>query len=109
MSRNSKSKEKDDSRYKWFIQVFITTFILLITGCYSSVLGANILLKEENDKTIEYLNSLPIKRKDVVLSKIAASLIYISLMIIILMGFNYVSLLLSEDFNQKQFFLLVNC
>jgi len=40
-------------------------FVLLITGCYSSLLGANILLKEENDKTIEYLHSLPIKRNNI--------------------------------------------
>ena len=39
MSRNSKSKEKDDSRYKWFIQVFITTFILSICFSYISTYG----------------------------------------------------------------------
>lgn len=37
-------------------------FILLIIGCYSALLGSNIILKEENDKTIEYLNSFPIKK-----------------------------------------------
>lgn len=81
-------------------------FALLIIGCYSGMLGSNILLKEENDKTIEYLNTLPIKRKDIVLSKIVSGLIYIFLMIVILMGFNYICLLISEEFDQKQFFLL---
>ena len=81
-------------------------FVLLIIGSYSAMLGSNILLKEESDKTIEYLNSLPIKRKNIVLSKIFAGLIYISLMIILLLAFNYVALLLSEDFDQKQFLLL---
>ena len=31
--------------------------ILLIVGVYAGILGSNILVKEENDKTIEYLNS----------------------------------------------------
>ena len=42
-------------------------FALLLIGCYSGILGSNILLKEESDKTIEYLNSLPIKRSTIVL------------------------------------------
>ena len=33
-------------------------FVLLIIGSYSGIMGSNILLKEENDKTIEYLNSV---------------------------------------------------
>ena len=83
-------------------------FVLLIIGCYSGMLGSNILLKEENDKTIEYLSVLPIKRRNIVLSKITCGLIYISLMIVILMGFNYVCLFISEEFDQKQFFLFAH-
>ncbi|MBO5120153.1 MAG: multidrug ABC transporter permease, partial [Bacilli bacterium] len=50
-----------DSAYGWLkSEGFV--FVLLIIGCYAGILGSNILLKEENDKTIEYLNSLPIKR-----------------------------------------------
>ena len=50
-----------DSAYGWLkTEGFV--FILLIIGCYASILGSSILLKEENDKTIEYLNSLPITR-----------------------------------------------
>ena len=36
MSKNSKNKEKDHSKLKWFIQVFITTFILSICFSYIS-------------------------------------------------------------------------
>ena len=43
-------------------------FVLLITGIYSGILGSNILLKEESDKTIEYLNSVPVTRKNIVLN-----------------------------------------
>ena len=45
-------------------------FVLLISGIYSGILGSQILLKEENDKTIEYLNSLPITRSNIAFSKI---------------------------------------
>lgn len=81
-------------------------FVLLITGCYASILGSNILLKEENDKTIEYLNSLPIKRKNIVLSKVLVGVFYIVLMILSLSLFNFVGLSFSGDFNQKQYLLL---
>ena len=51
-------------------------FALLIIGAYSGILGSNILLKEENDKTIEYLNSVPVTRKKIAVSKIASGILY---------------------------------
>lgn len=94
-----------DTAYGWLkSEGFV--LILLIVGCYSAILGSNILLKEENDKTIEYLNSLPIKRNNIVISKIVSGLIYILLMIITLGIFNFIGLSLSGEFNQKQFILL---
>lgn len=82
------------------------TFILLITGLYSSILGGSILLKEENDKTIEYLGCLPIKRRSIITNKVIVSIIYILLMILVLGIFNYIALLLSGDFEYNQFILL---
>lgn len=81
-------------------------FVLLIVGLYSSILGSNIVLKEENDKTIEYLGSLPIKRTKIMSNKIIVSITYIFLMTIILGLFNYIALLISGDFNQKEYLLL---
>ena len=81
-------------------------FVLLITGIYSGILGSSILLKEENDKTIEYLNSLPITRNNIILSKITTSLIYIISMILILSIFNYIGLSISCDFDKKSYLLL---
>ncbi len=81
-------------------------FVLLITGIYSGILGSNVLLKEENDKTIEYLNSLPVTRKNIVISKVLSSIIYIILMIFILGLFNFIGLSLIEDFDKKLFILL---
>lgn len=94
-----------DTAYGWLkSEGFV--FVLLITGCYAGILGSNILLKEENDKTIEYLNMLPITRKDIVFTKAIVGVIYIFLMILFLTLFNYVGLTLSGDFDHKQFFLL---
>ena len=81
-------------------------FVLLIVGFYSSSLGANIVLKEESDKTIEYLGTLPIKRSKIMTNKIIVSISYIFLMVFILGVFNYIALLLSGDFNHKQYILL---
>lgn len=81
-------------------------FVLLITGIYSGILGSNILLKEENDKTIEYLNSVPVKRKSIVLNKIFCGITYIFLMVTILGIFNYIGLTLSEEFDIKTYILL---
>ena len=81
-------------------------YVLIIVGIYSSMLGANIVLKEENNKTIEYLISLPIKRSTIMTNKIVVSIIYIVLMILILALFNYIALLISGDFDQKQYLLL---
>lgn len=81
-------------------------FVLLITGIYSAILGSSILLKEENDKTIEYLNSVPVKRAHIVMSKVSASLIYIILMVFSLGVFNYTGLTLSGEFDVKSYWLL---
>jgi len=94
-----------DSAFGWLkSEGFV--FVLLIIGCYAGVLGSNILLKEEDDKTIEYLISLPIKRNDIIYNKILSGLIYIFLMVISLGIFNYICLSLSGDFDVKQYFLL---
>jgi ABC-2 type transport system permease protein len=81
-------------------------FVLLIIGFYSSMQGGTLLLKEENDKTIEYLESLPVKRNKIVTNKIVVGIAYIILMTLIIGLFNYVALLLSGDFNQKQYLIL---
>lgn len=81
-------------------------FVLLITGIYSGILGSNILLKEENDKTIEYLNSVPVTRKKIVINKILCGILYIILMVVSLGIFNFIGLSLSGDFDRKLYILL---
>jgi len=94
-----------DSAFGWLkTEGFV--FILLVIGCYSGIIGSNILLKEENDKTIEYLNNLPVKRKDIVISKMFCGIVYIILMVMFLAIFNYIGLSISEKFDIKLFVLL---
>ena len=96
-----------DSAFGWLkTEGFV--FILLITGIYSAILGSNILLKEESDKTIEYLNSVPVTRKNIVISKILCSFIYITLMIAIIGIFNFIGLSLSGDFDKKLYQTMYN-
>ena len=94
-----------DSAYGWLkSEGFV--FIILIICCYASILGSNILLKEESDKTIEYLGTLPIKRTNIVISKSLVGVINIVAITIIVGIFNYVGLALSGDFYKKQYILL---
>lgn len=94
-----------DSAYGWLkSEGFV--FILLITGSYATILGSQIVLKEESEKTIEYLNSLPVKRQNIMMSKFIVGIIYITCMVIIIGIFNYIGLTLSGDFNQKQYIYL---
>ena len=81
-------------------------FVLLVTGSYAGILGSNIVLKEENDKTIEYLNSLPVTRNQILWSKISSGLIYIISMVVLLGIFNFIGLTVSGEFDLKLFILL---
>ena len=94
-----------DSAYGW-LKSEGYVFVLLIIGCYSGLLGSMILLKEENEKTIEYLNGLPVKRNSIILKKAMVGLIYICLMILGLGVFNFIGLSLSGSFDKKQYLLL---
>ena len=64
------------------------------------------MLKEENDKTIEYLNSVPVTRKNIVFNKILCGIFYIILMILVIGIFNFIGLSLSGEFAKKLYILL---
>ncbi len=94
-----------DSAFGWLkTEGFV--FVFLITGIYSGILGSNILVKEESDKTIEYLNSVPVTRKKIVLNKIVCGILYIILMIVIVGIFNFIGLEFSGEFDRKSYLLL---
>lgn len=94
-----------DSAFGW-LKTEGFTFVLLITGIYGGILGSSILLKEENDKTIEYLNSVPVTRTKIVINKTLCGIIYIILMVLAVGIFNFIGLSLSGDFDKKTYILL---
>lgn len=81
-------------------------FILLITGCYSALLGSSIVLKEENDHTIEYLNALPITRSQIILKKYVSGLIYVIALVLCIALSNWLFLEFTEGVDFKAYWLL---
>lgn len=63
-------------------------YIVLMAGIHASMLGANIISKEERDKTAEFLMVKPVSRMTIITAKLFASLFNI-------MIFNLVTLVLS--------------
>ena len=77
----------------------------LIGSCFFAILGGTILLKEENDKTIDFLFSKPIKKSEIVTNKLATGLIYIFVFNIVISLTTLIGLNLSNDFNLNHWFL----
>lgn len=73
----------------------------LIGSCFFAILGGTILLKEQSDKTIEFLFSKPIKKSSIVTSKLLTGLIYIFIFNLIISLTTLIGLNLSNDFNFK--------
>lgn len=93
------------SAYGWLkTEGFV--FILLVTGCYASILGSTILLKEEDGRTIEYLATLPVKRSSIVLNKYLAGFVYTVGITVAIGIFNLIGLSISGDLETKQHLLL---
>lgn len=94
-----------DSAFGWLkSEGFV--LVLLVIGSYAGIIGSNILLKEESDKTIEYLNSLPVTRKKIAISKVLCGAFYVLLMVLLVGIFNFLGLSITESFDIKQFILL---
>ena len=72
------------------------TYLILILGLYSAILGANILTKEENDKTIEFLYSKPISRNKILFKKILCGIIYIVAIVLVNTIFNLIAMHISD-------------
>lgn len=91
--------------YNW-IQTEGYTFILIIGGLFSTFLGGTILLKEESEKTIDYLASKPVSRNRIISSKVLCGIIYISSLVLIIFIINFIGLTLSCDFSFKDLILM---
>lgn len=66
----------------------LSLYLLLLATVHASLLGANIIAKEERDKTTEFLLVKPVSRTQVITAKLLASLINIVV-------FNLVTLIFS--------------
>ena len=60
-----------------FYVTYFVYFIPIITGCYSIILGAKLLSKEEQNKTAEFLLSRPLSRTQIISSKLITFFIHI--------------------------------
>lgn len=84
-------------------------FITLIGSIYSGLLGSSILSKEEKDKTIEFLISKPIKRKDIVTSKILCGIVNIFIFNLLIFLTNLIGVSLTDDIIIKELLLISIC
>ncbi|MDD2180990.1 MAG: ABC transporter permease subunit [Bacilli bacterium] len=94
-----------DTMFGWF-KTEGYTFIVIFTCLYSAILGSNILLKEESDKTIDFLHSKPITRNNIVTSKIQCGLINIAIMFTVITVFNIIGMAISNNLQIKLLLML---
>ncbi len=94
-----------DSAYGWF-KTEGYTFLVLTGALYSAILGSTILLKEESDKTIEFLLSKPISRNNIVTSRIITGVFNILIFTFIVTIGNLIALNISGSLDISEFLLI---
>lgn len=94
-----------ESAFGWFrTEGFV--FLTLLGGIYSAILGSTILLKEESDKTIEFLYAKPVSKRKIVTSKILCGIVNLFIFVSIITIANLIGLHGVEDFDIKQFLMI---
>jgi ABC-2 type transport system permease protein len=83
-------------------------YMMVLGSIFAIVLGSNILLKEEYNKTAEYLLTRPLTRKEIFFSKLAVVLLNIILLnlVTILAGFICIELVKKGPFSIRAFLIL---
>lgn len=83
-------------------------YMLVLGSIYVTVLSSNILLKEESDKTAEYLLSWPVTRSQVFISKLSVVFINIVVINIVTTVAGYISLEIckKEPYSVNAFLIL---
>ena len=83
-------------------------YMLVLGSVYAIVLSSNILLKEEYNKTAEYLLTRPLTRSEIFLSKLAVISINIFVLNLItsLVGFIFIELVKKGSFSVSAFLIL---
>ncbi len=95
----------DMSSVTGFFQSEGLVILMLVYAIYAGQLGSTILLKEESDKTIEFLYSKPINKSDIITPKLIAGIIYIIIFIIVINLVLATGLLINDE-SIKQVLLL---
>lgn len=83
--------------------------LTLLGGCYAAILGSTIVLKEEDEKTIEFLYAKPITRNKILSNKILISLFYLTLFNVVISITTFIGCNLSNDFYFIKWLLLSLC
>ncbi len=96
----------DLSKYSGWYTSEGLIFVILGIGIYSAILGSSIVLKEENDRTIEYLAVLPISRTKILLTKIIVGIIDILLITLIVGLINTIGASIIEEINFIQILMI---
>jgi ABC-2 type transport system permease protein len=83
-------------------------YMMLLGSIFAMVLGSNILLKEEYNKTAEYLLTRPIKRNEVFFSKVWLVVFYIFLLnsVTALAGYLSMEIVQKVPFSIRAFLIL---
>ena len=91
-----------------FYSVNNVIYMMVLGSIFGIVLSSNILLKEEYNKTAEYLLTRPLTRREIFFSKLAVVFINVFLLNLItaLAGFISMELVKDGPFNVRAFFIL---
>lgn len=91
-----------------FYAVNNVIYMMVLGSIFAMVLGSNILLKEEYNKTAEFLLTKPLTRSDVYFTKLAVLLIHIFIlnMITALAGFISMRVVQKDAFSLSAFLIL---
>lgn len=80
--------------------------LTLIGGAYFAIMGSNILLKEENDGTIEFLYSKPVTRNNILFSKILVGVFFVLIFNLLISLVTLIGLLASNGFDFNKWALI---
>lgn len=94
-----------ESSYGWFKTEGLL-FLNIIGGLYVAILGATILVKEESDKTIDFLYAKPVSRSKIVTSKILCGILNILIFTGVITLANYIALSGTEEFVLNEFLMV---
>jgi len=83
-------------------------YMMVLGSIFAIVLSSNILLKEEYQKTAEYLFTRPLTRKEIFLTKLTVVIFYVFALNLVtaLAGFICIGLVKTETYNIQAFMIL---